>query len=596
MTRLLPPPRLLLAALLCAGLLLAIAAPLAPAAAKSGVRLPVKKVRALIELRHPGGLDRFVRSVSDPASPRYRHYASVEKLVARYGAKPKTRKRVLGWLRERGLRGTVTADGSFVLVSLGPSQAARLMPRAADARPGTAAARTGRQVPPALGGAVKRISLLGTAPAARALAPPGAAAAAKAKAGGKKHRHPFFSIRKNEGTPSGCAAGDSAVVFPGYRPFTPNQYLTAYGHAAMHAKGLKGQGQTVAVVEAGGFKRSDIVTFAHCFGIGKPPPTKVVPVGELKPLPGEPETTLDLSMLTVGAPKLKRIYVYEGGDSDKSILETAGAALGSPGHRPDVISISLGFCEPQTPNAIAVRNAIDGIFAVAAGAGISVLVSAGDQGSSGCRVENLESGKPTALPTLAVSLPASSAYVTAVGGTALRLSRKNRIKSQIVWNDWPQIPWGGGGGSSLLYSRTPWWQGAGRRYGIGRKVPDIAALADIIPGYALYCSAAACEPEEDPVRGWGAVGGTSAAAPLMAAGVALANQYAERRGQRTLGFLNPLLYRLGAGARPGRAPSSTSSTATTTSAGRCRRRPRARSRSVAASRAADTTAPAAGAR
>ena len=63
------------------------------------------------------------------------------------------------------------------------------------------------------------------------------------------------------------------------------------------------------------------------------------------------------------------------------------------------------------------RNAIDSIFAVAAGAGISVLVSAGDQGSSGCRVENLETGKPTALPTLAVSLPASSAYVTAVGGT-----------------------------------------------------------------------------------------------------------------------------------------------------------------------------------
>ena len=35
----------------------------------------------------------------------------------------------------------------------------------------------------------------------------------------------------------------------------------------------------------------------------------------------------------------------------------------------------------------------------------------------------------------------------------------------------------------------------------------------------------------------------------MASGVALANQYAAKHGQRPLGFLNPLLYRLGANAK-----------------------------------------------
>ena len=42
------------------------------------------------------------------------------------------------------------------------------------------------------------------------------------------------------------------------------------------------------------------------------------------------------------------------------------------------------------------------------------------------------------------------------------------------------------------------------------------------------------------------VGGTSAAAPLVAAGIAQANQAAAKRGQRPLGFLNPLIYRLAA--------------------------------------------------
>ena len=299
------------------------------------------------------------------------------------------------------------------------------------------------------------------------------------------------------------------------------------------------------MVETGGFKHSDIVAFGKCFGF-KPPPIEVVPVRVGKPLPAEDETTLDLSMLTVGAPGLERIYVYEGPGSLGGVALTTGTALGTPGHRPDVISISLGFCEPELAGNLALRNGFDNIFAIAAGAGISVLVSAGDQGSSGCRVENPETEAVTALPMTTVSLPASSPYVTAVGGTNLVLSKQNRIKEEVVWNDSVLTPWGGGGGSSLISPRTPWWQTGIDRYGPGRKVPDIAALADLIPGYAFYCTASSCLSPDQKVRGWGSVGGTSAAAPLMAAGVALANQHAAKQGQRDLGFLNPLLYQLGA--------------------------------------------------
>ena len=515
--------------------------PTAAAGAKGQIGLGSPQVEALIELHHPRGLNRFVRAVSDPTSRRYRHYASVEDLVSRFGASRANKLRVLRWLSRRGLHGLVSPTGSQVYVAMSPRRARELLPGPGGAT--ISAAAVARRVPVSLRASVARISVLSTAPSI-AHYPGFAAAGAAAAASAAKPAPPYRSVLFHSGTAGGCAAGSSGSSEPGFEPFTPNQYLTAYGHAQLHAEGIKGEGQKVAVVETGGFKHSDIVRFDKCFGV-KTPPIKVVPIGSSKPLPAEDETTLDLSLLTVGAPKLDKIYVYEGPSSNQGVALTAAFALGSPGHRPDVISMSLGVCEPNLGGSLAVRDAFDNAFAIAAGAGISVLVSAGDQGSSGCRTVDRESGEATAVPALAVSLPASSPYATAVGGTNLALSKKNRIRGEIVWNDSILIPWGGGGGGSIISPRTPWWQAAIHRYGQGRKVPDIAALADLYPGYAFYCTAAECDPRGRAVFGWGSVGGTSAAAPLMAAAVVLANQYAARRGQADLGFLNPLLYHLG---------------------------------------------------
>ena len=541
-----------LALVLCVALLgAAIALPGGASAAttkRSDPGLGQPQVEALIELQHPRGLNRFVREVSDPTSRHYRQYESVEELVTRFGASKQTQNEVLSWLEARGLNGSVSPSGAFATAPMPGRRAADLLPRASPAS-ASAIPRLGRRIPVALRGAVQRVALLSTRPAVTHYHPSSAQASgggAKISGGGQKQ--PYRSILPHSGTAGGCAAGSSGGVEAGFEPFTPNQYLTAYGHAAMHEEGLRGQGQTVALVETGGFRRSDIVTFDRCFG-AKTPPIRAVPVAVKGPRAPEDETTLDLSMLSVGAPKLDRILVYEGPESLGGVAFTAGTALGSPGHRPDLISISLGFCEPELSGSVILRNAFDNVFAVAAGAGISVLVSSGDSGSSGCRAENEKSQETTALPILSVSLPASSPYATAVGGTNLRLSKKNRIKQEIVWNDFPIQPAGGGGGGSIVSPRTPWWQAGIHRYGPGRKVPDIAALADIFPGYSFFCTAASCEPNEDEVFGWGSIGGTSAAAPLMAAGVALANQYVEKRGQPPLGFLNPLLYRLGANGR-----------------------------------------------
>ncbi len=527
-------------------LLVASTALMLPATAPAAIGASRKSVEVLIELRHPGGLYEFVKAVSDPTSPRYRDYSTVEQLIARFGAPKDARNATLAWLAARGLHGTVGPTGAYVTVPVAAAQAERLLPRRGGAS-ASAAAGVSRAVPAALRGAVTAIGVFSDhrAVTKNVASATGAGAELAAKKEGN-----YSSVLTHSGTGGGCAAGRTGPGAPLDEPFTPNQYLGAYGLASMHGRGLRGEGQTVAVVEVDGFHHSDIESFDRCFG-AKTPPIRVVPVFPLtKPYPGGAETTLDLEVLSVGAPGLDGIDVYEGGGTPLTILLTAATALGSRGHHPDVISISLGICEPRYSGHLVLRRAMDNVFAVAAGAGISTLVAAGDTGSSGCRV-NSKTGT-TAVPLRTVSLPSSSPFVTAVGGTNLRLDAKNRIRSEIVWNDWPELAGGGGGGVSLLSPKRPWWQQVPglERFGTGRIVPDIAALADVFPGYAFFCTSPECAAlPQLATPGWTSIGGTSAAAPLMASGVALANQYAERHGKAAVGFANPLLYRFGAAAK-----------------------------------------------
>jgi kumamolisin len=522
-------------------------APGAAASASAGPGASIPTVEALIELRHPRGLNQFVRQVSDPTSPDYRRYSTVEALVAQFGATRQAEQETLAWLQARGLHGTVGPTGTYITAPIPAPRLTTLLPRR-DTADASSAPALGRAVPAGLRGAVAGVTVLGTGNRAftNIVAPPTAVPTAKPKAPKKK----FSSLMDHTGTAEGCAEGVAGPDLPEIAPspLTPNQYLDAYGIAGLHDRGLQGQGQHIALVEIDGFHRGDITTFDKCFGV-KTPPIHVVPVFPYKqPIPEGGETTLDLEVLSAAAPKVAGIDVYEGAGNEAGIVITAGAALGRRGHHPDVISISLGICEPEYSGKLIYKRALDSIFATAAGAGISVLVASGDTGSSGCRVDGPEG--TTALPVRAVSLPSSSPYVTAVGGTNLKLSAANSIEREIVWNDWPLAAGGGGGGVSILSPRRPWWQKlppSRDRYGLGRIVPDIAALADPAPGYSYFCtSPGACGELPQAAHGWTSIGGTSAATPLMAATVALGNQYAERHGQARLGFLDPLLYRLGA--------------------------------------------------
>jgi kumamolisin len=131
-----------------------------------------------------------------------------------------------------------------------------------------------------------------------------------------------------------------------------------------------------------------------------------------------------------------------------------------------------------------------------------------------------------------------------VGGTALFLTAGGGYGHEAGWEG-PLEAAGSGGGVSTVYGEPSWQTGPGvsNSYSDGmRQVPDVAAAADPLTGYAIYYTSQGCTG----VNCFTIVGGTSAATPLWAGLILLGNQLASSNGAGPLGFLDPALYSLAA--------------------------------------------------
>ena len=122
--------------------------------------------------------------------------------------------------------------------------------------------------------------------------------------------------------------------------------------------------------------------------------------------------------------------------------------------------------------------------------GIAVTVSSGDSGYG-------------------VDFPASSQYVTAVGGTTLNKASNTGGWSESVWS-------GTGSGCSAYIPKPPWQQDAGCPM---RTVADVAAVADPQSGVSVYDT---YNDANGAGTGWMVFGGTSVGAPIIAATYVLA--------------------------------------------------------------------------
>lgn len=263
---------------------------------------------------------------------------------------------------------------------------------------------------------------------------------------------------------------------------TPAQLRSAYALPT-----TRGSGRTVAIVDAyddpsaerdlavyrSQFKLPACSTANHCFrkvgqsgGAAQPAPD-----------PGwAQEISLDLDMASAVCPKCHLLLV-----------EASSAAQANLGLAVDTAA-RLG--------AVAISNSYGGADASDATygrhyhhPGVAVTASSGDSGYG-------------------VSYPASSRWVTAVGGTSLRRARTARGWQETVWS---------GSGSGCSGSNAAPYQPSSTTQCAQRAVADVAAVADPATGVAVYDSFSF-----EGTGGWLTFGGTSVAAPIIAAVFALA--------------------------------------------------------------------------
>jgi kumamolisin len=514
------------------------------------------------------GLARFATAVSDPSSPEYGLYEPMSMISRQFGASAAERRHVIAYLHSVGATGvSIDVTGQFADASLPVATAERVFGTGLSAfRTDTA---TGVQrfvapdapahIPAALAGSVTGVVGLDTQPFSAPTPTPIPAAERAALA---THGVRGVLARWASGSSFGSGVSTDVDLGSGYSPrsgtpfgcpaalaqhngFTPNQYEDAYNINVNPVVAGRGSGERVALIEIDGFKRSDIRTFADCFHMPQGH-IRVFHVGVHHNLKPSFETTLDLEMLLSSAPGVFRrtVGVYQSRSTGSSVLRALTAPLRHPNNRPDVISASLGICEPgltHTPGVgRAGADAFNRTLEAAAANGVSVLSSAGDAGSTACVNPRSRIGEPFRIK--AVSFPASSPWVTAVGGTNFLLNAANQIAGQIVWNNSPALPDAGGGGYSRLFRRPSYQRGVTRSR--HRVVPDVSLLADPYPGYLIYCTARPGCVNHYNHSAWTPFGGTSAGSPLLAGSFALVDAELRTHGYPNLGFANPLLYRI----------------------------------------------------
>src|SRR5712664_1120028 len=405
------------------------------------------------------------------------------------------------------------------------------------------------------------------------------------------HNFPMKSMRHTVGAYTRTADGRIIPELTG----SSNQFF-AVGPADFAKiydipSSLDGTNANIAIIGFSSIDINDTHAFRALFGLPVNDPV-VVNNG---PDPGfngeEGEADLDVQWSGAVAPKATIHYINSEGTltSDPLFL---GAEYVVDNNSDDVMSLSFGACESGL--GAATNAFLNSLWEQAAAQGITVTVSAGDNGSAGCDNFNTQT---TATHGLAVNGIASTPFNIAVGGTdfddvgnqaafwnqnpgandpVTRLSTKGYIH-EVPWNDScaatatptslatcagalaTNIVAASGGSSGTNagafagYPKPPWQNGVTPADG-HRDIPDISLFASDGPksqSFYVVCQADAASNPSTSCASSGsfsflAVGGTSASAPAFAGVIAMIGQSEATAGRsRRQGNANFVLYKLG---------------------------------------------------
>ncbi|MER5527064.1 putative Ig domain-containing protein [Streptomyces sp. NPDC002677] len=262
-------------------------------------------------------------------------------------------------------------------------------------------------------------------------------------------------------------------------------------HSAYNLPSTGGSGLTVAVVDAYNDPNaaSDLATYRSTYGLSACTVAngcfkQVSQTGSTTSLPSNDsgwagEEALDIDMVSAVCPNCNIILVEASSatDSDLGTAENEAVALGAK-----FVSNSWGGSESSS------QTSEDTSYFKHPG--VAITVSSGDE-------------------DYGAEYPATSQYVTAVGGTALSTSSSTRGWTESVWKT--SSSEGTGSGCSAYDAKPSWQTDTGCTK---RMESDVSAVADPATGVAVYDTYGG--------SGWAVYGGTSASSPIIAGVYALA--------------------------------------------------------------------------
>ncbi|MFI1703377.1 S53 family peptidase [Streptomyces griseoruber] len=502
--------------------------------------------RVYLAGRNADGLAAYAKAVSDPRSPAYGKYLSAKQAAARFGATTAQVAAVKAWLTAAGLKVTGTTEH---YVSVSGDVAAAEKAFGTQLHNYTKGSKTYRapsksaSAPAGLDGAVLTVTGLDNAPH---------------KASSKDQLPPPDAVFKNSGPFSSYYGSNVASTLPdaygtkipyAVEGYTGKQLRSAYG-----AGGYTGKGVRIAITDAYASPTIafDAATYAKKHGdaawktgqLTQVLPKNYTKTEECSAAGWYGEETLDVEAVHAVAPAANVTYVGAASCYDDDLLDSLSKIVDN--HLADIVSNSWGDIEAnQTPDLAA---AYDQVFQFGAVEGIGFYFSSGDNGD-----EVANTG------TKQVDTPANSAWVTAVGGTSLAVGKGDKYLWETGWGtekallsddgkSWTNFPGaftsGAGGGTSKNVAEPYYQKGvvpnalatANNAAG-NRVVPDISAIAD--PNTGFKVGQTQTFPDGSAQYSEYRIGGTSLAAPVIAAVQALAQ---EARGGKAIGFANPSIY------------------------------------------------------
>ena len=288
---------------------------------------------------------------------------------------------------------------------------------------------------------------------------------------------------------------------------------------------LTGTGQNIALFEFAGTDLADLSTYYKNVGQTEPYTPTLISTGGYatacvdsgSKACDDTEQTLDMTQAMGMAPGSTMLYMYVCGDvlasGSGNISDTACiSAMVSTASAP--LSKQIGCSWGWTP---ADPSTLDPYFEQMASQGQNFFVAAGDSSAWSASNE---------------AWPADDANIVSVGGTDLTTaSAAGPWKSETAWAD-------SGGGISPDSIPIPSWQqlsgvitSSNKGSTTLRNGPDVAANANFT--FYVCADQTTCTAND--------YGGTSFAAPMWAAYLALANQQAATNGD-TIGFIDPIIY------------------------------------------------------